>query len=375
MSKGFVFKLRRPAEFEPHYATWFCWPHASKDWPGRLKAVRRDFLKMVYHLAEVEVVRLIVQNAEQEKNIRKLLNECGVNINNVEFLAIKTDRSWLRDNGPLFMHLEDRGEVDITADYLTKLSDEQKEEKLCSTSDWICRFSFNGWARFSGWELDSEVPNIVSEKLKIPLIDAVFPDGQRMVLEGGSIDVNGRGSLITTRSCLLSDGRYARNPGRDQSEIELVLEKYLGAKNIIWLNKGLKNDETNGHIDNICRFINKDTLALTITKDQSDENYQLLEENRELLENIKLEDGQKVKIVFLPLPQPVFFKGRSLTASYANFYIANGKVIAPVFNVPEDKTALGILQECFPKRKVVGINGLNFIIGGGGIHCLAQEEC
>jgi agmatine deiminase len=346
-------KYRRPAEFEKHNATWLCWPHAKIDWLGKMSAINWDYAEIVRHLSSSEPVHIIVQSEQHKEKVKSILNRIEIDLTNIDFFIIKTNRSWLRDNGPI---------------YIKNILKNNLEQK------YICNFGFNGWARFPTWKLDNNVPEIISEKTDMPVINAVFPNGEPMILEGGSIDVNGQGTLITTEQCLLSKKKYIRNPGKSRREIEQVIKKYLGITNIIWLNEGLFGDDTHGHIDNVCRFVSHDTVLVAKPTNRKDPNYEIMEENIRILESSRLENGEALKIIVLPMPGPLSFKKMKLTASYTNFYISNKTVLVPTFNDPADRIALNILHDCFPSRTVVGINSVNLIVGGGSIHCLTQEE-
>jgi agmatine deiminase len=237
----------------------------------------------------------------------------------------------------------------------------------------LVNFRFNGWAKYPNHKKDERLPKFLSEKLKLKRIIAEYNQRQ-VVLEGGAIDINGRGTLITTEECLLDEKTQTRNPGFTKKEYETIFKEYLGIKNVLWLGKGIAGDDTHGHVDDLCRFVNRNTVILVQEKNKDDENYKLLQENKERLEDLKLEDGSKVEVVKFPMPRPVIFKGQRLPASYANFYISNAAVLVPTFNDPNDRIALGILSELIKDRPVIGIHALDLVWGLGTIHCLTHEQ-
>jgi agmatine deiminase len=237
----------------------------------------------------------------------------------------------------------------------------------------IVRYRFNAWAKYPNWKKDTLMPGRASKKLRKDLIEPKH-GGRHVVLEGGSIDVNGSGSLITTEECLLDPETQVRNPGFQKNDYEEVFRRYMGVTNVLWLNKGIAGDDTHGHVDDICRFVNRNTVVLASEGNSMDANYAHLKENRERLEGMRLEDGSKVQVVELPLPGPLFYDGLRLPASYANFYIANAAVIVPTFNDPNDRVALGILSELITDRPVVGIHAVDLVLGFGTLHCLTQQQ-
>jgi agmatine deiminase len=234
-------------------------------------------------------------------------------------------------------------------------------------------FKFNAWAKYNDYKLDDKIPKFISDKLNLTRIVAEH-ESKQVVLEGGAIDTNGKGTLITTEECLLDDKIQVRNPGFTKKDYEGVFEKYLGMKNIIWLGKGIAGDDTHGHVDDLCRFVNENTVILVQEENSSDENYNILIENRKRLENIYLPNGEKLKVVALPMPSPQIFKGQRIPASYANFYISNYAVLVPTFNDPNDRIAFNILSELFPDRKVIGIHSVDLVWGLGTLHCLTKEQ-
>ncbi len=297
-----------------------------------------------------EMVRILVNSHDHEARARGLLQRVGVDLKRVEFFRIPTDRGWTRDYGPIFVKRDaPRPEVAIA------------------------RFGFNGWARYSNWRKDSQVPERVARALKLRVFD-VMVQGRRFILEGGSIDTNGMGTLLTTEECLLDPKVQVRNPGFGREEIAEVFRHYLGVSNVLWLGKGIAGDDTHGHVDDVCRFVGPRTAVLCWERDARDVNYASLQENWERLHHMRLEDGTKIEVVPLPMPSPVYMDGQRLPASYANFYIANSAVLVPTFNDPRDIIALGTIGEIFPGRPVVGIHALDLVWGLGTLHCLTQQQ-
>jgi agmatine deiminase len=338
-----------PAEWEPHEATWIGWPHTKSDWPGRFAPIPWAYGEIVRKLAPGEQVRIIAQDRAHEAGARRILKQVGVDAGRIQFFRFPTDRGWTRDFGPIFVRREAKGDLAIA------------------------RFRFNGWAKYPDWRKDDRVPERAARALRVPLVD-VRAHGRPVVLEGGSIDVNGRGSLLTTEECLLDPEVQVRNPGLSRADLEAVFREYLGASNVMWLGKGVAGDDTHGHVDDLCRFVSGRTLVLCREKDPHDPNYRPLEENRERLQGMRLEDGSRPEVVDLPMPAPLTFRGRRLPASYANFYIANAGVLVPTFNDPLDRVALGTLAELFRDRPVVGIHAVELVWGLGTLHCLTQQQ-
>ena len=339
-----------PAEWERHHATWIGWPHNKSDWPGRFGPIPWVYTEIVRKLAPAEMVRILVNSSAHEGTARRALTSAGVSVDRVEFFRFPTNRGWTRDFGALFARRSgSSGELAIA------------------------RFRFNAWAKYPDWKKDDRIPERVAARLKVPLVRA-RAGSRDVVLEGGSIDVNGRGSLLTTEECLLDPAVQVRNPGLSRSELEAVLRDYVGATNVLWLGKGIAGDDTHGHVDDVCRFVNPGTVVLCRESDPQDANYRPLAENRERLEGMRLEDGSKIDVVDLPMPAPLHFAGQRLPASYANFYIANAAVLVPTFNDPNDRVALGILAELIKDRPVVGVHAGDLVWGLGTIHCLTQQE-
>jgi agmatine deiminase len=339
-----------PAEWEPHHATWLGWPHNASDWPGKLALIPWVYGEIVRALAPGEIARILVNSAAHERQARRVLERVGVDLARVEFFRFPTNRGWTRDFGPLFVR---RG---------------APRPELA-----IVRFQFNAWAKYRDWQKDARIPERAAAKLKVRLFRARA--GERdVVLEGGSIEVNGRGTRLTTEECLLDPAVQVRNPGLGRGEIEAVLRDQLGVTNVLWLGKGIAGDDTHGHVDDLCRFVDPHTVVLCRETDPHDANYRALEENRERLQGMRLEDGSKVKVADLPMPAPLSFAGQRLPASYANFYIANRAVLVPTFNDPKDRVALGVLAELIKDRPVVGIHAVDLVWGLGTLHCLTQQE-
>jgi agmatine deiminase len=340
-------RFRLPAEWCHHAATWLGWPHNRRDWPGKLGAVQWVYGEIVRHIAREERIRLIVPNEAQARKARSVLRRVGVELARIDLLCWPTNRGWLRDTGPIFVTRSDARE--------------------------IRRFAFNAWARYSDWQLDSDLPQRAAQWLDLPAAPACHA-GQSVVLEGGAIEVNGQGTLVTTEECLLDPRIQVRNPGLGREDYETVFREHLGADNVIWLARGIAGDDTHGHVDDLCRFVDERTLVLCCETDKTDANYRPLQENRERLQGARLEDGTRPQVVELPMPSPLTFDGVRLPASYANFYICNAAVLVPTFNDPRDRAALGLLSELFRNRKVVGIHAVDLVWGFGTLHCLTQQE-
>jgi agmatine deiminase len=342
--------FRHPAEWEPHAATWIGWPANRTDWPGKFAPIPWVYGEIVRKLVPGEVVRILVNSKDHEAFARRVLKRVGADLSRVEFFRFPTNRGWTRDSGPIFLRRE------------------QPQPEVA-----IVQFRFNGWAKYPDWQRDSRVPERVARALRFRMFRASVK-GRGFVLEGGSIDVNGLGTLLTTEECLLDPVTQVRNPGLGREEIECALKANLGVTNVLWLGRGIAGDDTHGHIDDVCRFVGPRTVALCQESNPSDPNYQPLAENRERLASMRLEDGSKVEVVPLPMPAPLYLDGQRLPASYANFYIANAAVLVPTFNDPNDRIALGTLAELFRDRPVVGIHAVDLVWGLGTLHCLTHEQ-
>lgn len=342
-----IINYRLPAEWEKHKSTILCWPHQKEDWPGKFTPIPWVYTEIVKNIAPGELVRIIVQSQKDQSKAAKCLTRAHVDLTNIQFIIAETDRGWMRDSSPAFVK---NGKEVIAV-----------------------KFNFNGWAKYDNWQKDKFIPGILAEKLKLQLLEAKHNAGN-VVLEGGAFDSNGSGTLLTTEECLLDDKVQMRNPGFTKADYEIVFKKYLGIKNIIWLGQGIAGDDTHGHVDDLCRFVNKNTVVLCREDNPQDKNHKILEENRERLKEAKLEDGSRLNVVELPLPKPLYFEDLRLPASYANFYIANNAVLVPTFNDPNDRIALNIIKDFFPAREVVGIHSVDLVWGLGTIHCLSHEE-
>jgi len=345
-----------PAEWEPHAATWLGWPHNRSDWPGKFEVIPWIYGEMIRKISAGENVRLIVRHAKDEAHARGVLKHVGVDLRKIQFVLHPTNRGWTRDTGPIFV----------------KRSPKSKVQSPKSDTA-IVHFHFNGWAKYDNWRKDTKVPETAAKLLRKKLFHAEHR-GKPFVIEGGGIELNGQGTLLSTEECYLDPKIQVRNPGLGRPEIEATLKQYLGVTNIFWLAKGPKGDDTHGHIDDICRFVNKNTLVLVKENNVKDENYRPLAENWERITELRLEDGSKPAVVALPMPSPLFFDGVRLPASYANFYICNAAVMVPTFNDPHDRVALGILGELIKDRPVVGIHALDLVWGFGSLHCLTQQQ-
>ena len=342
--------FRMPAEWEPHEATWLGWPHNVTDWPGRFAPIPWVYGEIVRKLADGEIVRIIVPTRSHETRARRILERVGAATERVEFFRWPTDRGWTRDFGPLAVRRE------------------HPEPEVA-----IARFRFNGWAKYPDHRKDDQVPERAARALSLKLRRVVHK-GRPVVLEGGAIDVDGRGTILTTEECLLDPFVQVRNPGFRRADYERVFAEALGASRTIWLGRGIAGDDTHGHVDDLCRFVDPRTVVLCREERPADANYRALEENRERLEGARLADGSKPLVASLPMPAPLFFDGRRLPASYANFYVANAAVLVPTFNDPSDRVALGILGELFTDRPVVGIHAVELVWGLGTLHCLTQQQ-
>jgi agmatine deiminase len=336
-----------PAEWEKHEATWLGWPHNASDWPGKFEVIPWVYGEMARKISTGERIFLIVRNKSDANFARRIFKHVGVDLRKINFVTHPTNRGWTRDTGPIFVKRQNQSA--------------------------IVHFHFNGWAKYDNWQKDTKVPQTAAKLLGKKLIHAQC-DGKPFVIEGGGIELNGRGTLISTEECYLDPVIQVRNPGLGKNEIETTLKNYLGVTNILWLARGPKGDDTHGHIDDICRFVNSRTLVLVRENDSRDENYKPLAENWERIKDFRLEDGAKPEVVELPMPSPLYFDGTRLPASYANFYICNAAVIVPTFNDPNDRVALGILGELFRDRPVVGIHAVDLVWGFGSLHCLTQQQ-
>jgi agmatine deiminase len=333
---------RMPAEWEPHAATWLAWPHERSDWPGKFAPVPWVYGEVVRYLSRVETVSILIEDAAAEKAARAVLRKSGARMEGVEFVHCPTNRSWTRDSCPIFVR--------------------NSEGKVAMT-----HWRFNGWAKYDNHEHDAAIPLLLRKRLRMPYFKPVH--GKRhVVLEGGSIDVNGAGVLMTTEECLLSPIQ-ARNSGLSREQVEQILCDYLGVREILWLRNGISGDDTHGHVDDLARFVSPSTIVIASEADRSEANFAPLDENLRLLRALKRYDVWK-----LPMPRPVYFDGQRLPASYANFYIANQIVLVPVFNDPNDRVALNVLARAFPDRDIIPIYCGDLVLGLGTLHCMTQQQ-
>jgi agmatine deiminase len=335
--------LRMPAEWAPHEATWLAWPHEKSDWPGKFAPIPWLYGDIVRHLSQVERVRILVESAEAREQARKVLVKSGAQLQAVDFYLCPSDRSWVRDTMAIFVH-NGRGQVEAL--------------------DW----SFNAWAKYPNFEHDDRIPDFAARTLGLKKHEPALRQ-RRIVLEGGSIDVNGSGVMLTTEECLLSDVQ-ARNPGLTREQLERVFQQYLGIERTLWLHQGIAGDDTHGHVDDLARFVDEQTIVIVEEEDKSEANYEPLRENILLLKKI----APDFRVIRLPMPEPVWFDGQRLPASYANFYIANGIVLVPVFNDPRDRVALNQLHKAMPRHRVIPIYCRDLVLGLGTLHCMTQQE-
>jgi len=359
---------RMPAEWEPHESTWLAWPHFRDDWPGKFEPIPWVYAEIIRNLALHERVDLIVHNTNWENRARAVLEKAGglsdAFAANVRFHHWRTDRVWTRDSGCIFLTRP------------AEHHDEQADPELLAL-----HFQFNAWAKYPNYKLDAKVGERMAKAGGVRVVQPFVVDSfgnsskdkHRVVLEGGSIDVNGRGTLLTTEECLLSTTQQ-RNPPMDRAAYEQLFADYFGAPSVIWLESGIAGDDTHGHVDDITRFVAPNTVITMIEPHERSENYAALRANLGRLKNARTSDGQKLDIVEIPMPRPVIFEGRQLPASYANFYIANGAVLVPVFNQPNDRIALNTLAAVFPTREIVPIYSGDLIWGFGALHCMTQQQ-
>jgi agmatine deiminase len=339
--------FRMPAEWEAHGATWIAWPHNRSDWPGKFASVPWVYGEIVRRLARSERVRILVADRAHEAKSRHVLSRVGADLTQVDYVLQATDRSWTRDTAPLFVR-------------------DKAQERVAMV------FRFNAWAKYADWKRDVRVARAVARAAGVPARD-VKVRGKPVVLEGGAVDADGAGTLLATEECLLSPVQ-ARNPALTRKDMEQVFADTLGIDKVIWLARGIVGDDTHGHIDDVCRFVAPGLVVLPVEPDARDPNHAILAENRERLKSARDAAGRQLDVVALPMPQPLWFRGQRLPASYANFYIANGLVLVPTFNDPNDRVALGVLAELFPDRDVVGIHAVDLVLGLGALHCMTREE-
>ncbi len=340
-----------PAEWEKHEATWLAWPHHRPDWPGKIVPIHWVYGEIVRKICPGEIVRILVQSAEHEALARRVLEKARADLRQVEFCRWPTNRGWTRDFGPTCVRKGGpRPEVAIV------------------------KFKFTAWGyKYRNWPLDNRIPLRAANALGLRLFTALA-DGREFALEGGGIEVNGRGTLLTTEECFLDPVVQVRNAGATRADYDRIFRDYLGAANVLWLGHGIVGDDTHGHVDDLCRFVSPDTVILIHEKDESDVNYRPLRDNAERIKGMRLEDGSRINVVELPCPAPLYYGDMRLPASYANFYVSNAAVIVPTFNDPADRIALGTLSELFEDRPVVGIHAVDLVLGFGTLHCLTQQH-
>jgi len=337
-SQGFSF----PAEWALHTATWLSWPHKEESWPGKIDTIYKPYCEFIKVISEGELVRINVADEKLKAFAVKQLQIAGVALDKIEFFKFPTNDAWCRDHGPAFL-----------------INPDTKQKVIV---DW----DYNAWGnKYPPYDLDDVIPTKIAKHFNLP----VYHPG--IVMEGGSVDFNGKGTLITSTACLLNKNR---NPQLNQQQIEAYLHNYYGVEQVLWVNEGIIGDDTDGHIDDTVRFVNEDTVVTVIEENKADENYHILQENLEMLKAMRLLNGKQLNIIELPMPEPVYYDGQRLPASYANFYIANASVIMPTYRSKNDGRALDILQQCFPGRNIIGIDSTDIIWGLGSFHCLSQQE-
>jgi len=339
--------LRMPAEWDHHEGTWLGWPQNPADWPGKFAAIPWVYAEIVRLLSQHENVHILVNSEIVQTRAQSILKRAGANLDRVDFHVWPTDRVWLRDSGPIFV---------------------KDAHDAIAITDW----KFNAWAKYDDWRKDDQVPAHVAKLLGLPRWQPASGNS-RLVLEGGSIDVNGQGALITTEECLLSEVQQ-RNPGVSREQLEQAFHDYLGIDQVLWMDRGVAGDDTHGHVDDITRFVGPTTIVTAVEPNTADDNHLPLKENLARLKASRTPEGKQWTIVELPLPRPVVFRSQRLPASYANFYIANGLVLVPTFHDPNDRIALNILAELFPTREVVGIHAVDLVWGLGTLHCMTQQQ-
>ncbi len=338
---------RLPAEWEKHQATLLSFPAEGRDWPGKYHAVKWAFMEIIRKVTAYEPVILVVKSEELRKKVLVMMEQAHVDPQMVSFILKDTNRNWMRDSGPIVVKRDDGSREAI-------------------------RFGFTGWAKYGNHKKDQGIPEAVAKHLGIPLVPAMYND-KLVVLEGGAIDINGTGTLITTEECLMDAETQVRNPGFTKQDYENVFREYLGITNTIWLDDGIDGDDTHGHVDDICRFVNRNTVVAVQEKNTKDPNHKKLEANLEILKNARLENGEKLNVVTIPMPGRLDFEDLRLPASYVNFLMTEGAVLVPVFNDKNDYKALGILADLFPGRDIIGIGATDLIWGLGTLHCLSHE--
>lgn len=337
---------RFPAEWEKQQGILLCFPHNGNDWPGKYGAIQWAFVEFIKKVANFEEVFLVVANEKLKEKVIGMLDMAHVKTANVSFIIQKTNRSWMRDSGPIIVKNKNGREA--------------------------LNFNFNGWAKYNNYKLDKLVPSKVAAFLDIPLTQAVY-NGKPVIVEGGAIDSNGKGTLLTSEECLLHPSIQVRNKNFTKADYEAVFKEYLGITNVIWLGNGIEGDDTHGHIDDLCRFVNEDTIITVVESNPKESNYAPLQDNLKRLQQAKLENGKSPNIVCLPMPKRIDFDEVRIPASYANFLILNKCVLVPTFNDSNDSIVLNIIGDCFPDREIIGISAIDLIWGFGTLHCLSQQ--
>ena len=337
---------RFPAEWEKQQGILLCFPHNGNDWPGKYETIQWAFVEFIKKISAFEEVILVVSDEKLKAKVIGMLEIAEVNTEAISFIIHKTNRSWMRDSGPIIV------------------KNGTKKEAL--------DFNFNGWAKYNNYQLDKWVPRMVAKFLNIPVQQVTYK-GKPVIVEGGAIETNGKGTLITSEECLMHPTIQVRNQNFTKEDYEAVFKEFLGITNVIWLGNGIEGDDTHGHIDDLCRFVNENTVVTIVESDKKDDNYKPLQDNLKRLQNAKLENGKPLNIVELPMPKRIYFDGIVLPASYANFLILNKSVLVPTFNDSNDRVALNILADCFPNREIIGISAIDLIWGFGTLHCLSQQ--
>lgn len=337
---------RWPAEWEEHASTWITWPHNPDDWPGKFEPIPWIYVEIVRWLQYSEPVHILVQNEHEREQIKHLLAQSNVPAWRIALYIVPTNRSWTRDYAPIFVK-------DVTG------------------RKYALKWFFNGWAKYPDWQADNQAGLTMAQLSRTPVIE-MTEQGRPLVLEGGALDNNGSGMILTTEQCLLSQ-EQERNPGYKREDYERLFSRWLGARKVIWLAGGITGDDTHGHVDDVARFVRKDTIVLARPADRGEPDYDIYEENLRRLKVIAA-DGSPLGIIELPMPEPRVFNGQRLPASYVNFYVANRVVLVPIFHDPADRVALNTLAELFPGRQVVGIYCGDLILGLGALHCLTMQE-
>jgi agmatine deiminase len=332
-----------PAEFAPHVATWLSWPHKEASWPGKIHSIFPSYSQFIKELVKGEEVKINVVNTAMQQVATQTLEKAGVDLSRVKFFLHPTNDAWCRDHGPAFLINPSAAQPKVIVDW-----------------------GYNAWGdKYPPYDLDDVIPTLIARHYNYP----VYHPG--IVMEGGSVEFNGKGTVLTSTACLLNPNR---NPQLNQAQIEEYLRAYYGVEQVLWVDEGIIGDDTDGHIDDTVRFVNEDTVLTVIETNRSDENYSLLQHNLKQLKAMRLLSGKQLNIVEIPMPEPLFYEGQRLPCSYANFYIANQSVIVPVFNSKNDDRALQLIEECFPGRRVIGIDSTDIIWGLGSFHCLSQQE-